>query len=156
MVNVFTFWLTGCCICALGMTPFSDSQPVHQLKDSQIDAAPPGTLLYSDAGYEIDVEKMNRMKRAITRAAKGMAAVEKLLTGAKKVWTKSQNYRLYKKNGNQESALQDFYSVEPVLTIPIPKEKAKVCLGAWTEFTRSTYRDCWWQTTNLDAGWRCI
>ena len=56
------------------------------------------------------------MKRAVTLAAKGLAALETLLTGAKKVPTVSKSYRLYKKKGSLETALNDFNSVEPVLT----------------------------------------
>ena len=92
----------------------SKSQPDKKLTDSQTDAVPPG-MLYSDAGYETDVERRSLKRRAITRAAKGIAAVEKLLTGATKVATQSKNYRAYKKNGDIQSALQDFYSVEPAL-----------------------------------------
>ena len=115
MVKFFTFWFTGCCIYMLGMTSVSESQRHNQLPGSQTDAAPP-RMLYSDAGYEIDVEKTGLRKRAISRAAKGMAALEKLLTGATKVHTSSKNFRLYKKNGNRQTALEDFYSVDPMLT----------------------------------------
>ena len=57
-----------------------------------------------------------------------MAAVGKLLTGAKKSWTQSTTYRLYKKNGNQQSAIQDFYSVEPKLAKRKPNSPT---IGSW-------------------------
>ena len=44
--------------------------------------------------------------------------MEKLLADAKKVSTPSKNYRLYKKNGNLDTAIKDFHSVEPVLAGP--------------------------------------
>ena len=114
MVNMFTFWFTGCCIYVLCATQISGSQPDLQLTDSQTDAEPSGMLL-SDTAYEVDMEKSVLKKRAITQAAKGLAAAEKLLKGATKVATQSKSYRLYKKNGHYETALQDFYSVEPRL-----------------------------------------
>ena len=100
----------------LGTTSFSECQ-ADQLRDAQIDAAP-HAMLHSDVGYETDMEKRSLWKRAITRAAKGMAVVEKLLTGATKVSTPSKTFRTYQKNGNYRTALQDFYSVEPRLTKP--------------------------------------
>ena len=66
------------------------------------------------AWYEFDNYGGDRGKRTVTRAAKELAAIETLLTGAKKVWTPSKNFRLYKKNGNLDTALKDFHSVEPV------------------------------------------
>ena len=61
--------------------------------------AQPG-MLSNDAAYENGPAERSLGKRAITRAAKGMAAVQKLLTGAKTVTTESKNFRVYKKNGN--------------------------------------------------------
>ena len=100
----------------LGTTSFSECQ-ADQLRDAQFDATPHG-MLHSDVRYETDMEKRSLWKRAITRAAKGMAVVGKLLTGATKVATPSKTFRAYRKNGNYETALQDFYSVEPRLTKP--------------------------------------
>ena len=54
-------------------------------------------------------------KRSITKAAQGLAAMEKILTGARKFRT-TKNSRNYRKNGNRETALKDFYSVEPVVS----------------------------------------
>ena len=100
----------------LGTTSFSECQ-ADQLRDAQIDAAPYG-MLHSDVGSEADMEKRGLWKRAITPAAKGIAAVEKLLTGATKVAAPSKTSRTYMKNGNYKTALQDFYSVEPRLRKP--------------------------------------
>ena len=73
-------------------------------------------MLSNDAAYESEPAERNVRKRAITRAVKGMVAVGKLLTGATKVATQSNKYRLYRKNGDINSAIRDFYSVEPMLT----------------------------------------
>ena len=52
-------------------------------------------------------------KRGITQAAKGLAAVEKLLTGVREFRSISKNFRTYTKTGNMQTALEDFYSVKP-------------------------------------------
>ena len=80
------------------------------------------------------MEKRGLWKRAITGAAKGIAAVAKLLTGATKVATSSKPFRAYRKNGNYETTQQDFYSVEPRLT------KAKQ-FGGTTGFDFGRRRD---------------
>ena len=98
----------------LDTTSFSECQ-ADQFRDAQIDAATHG-MLHSDVEYETVMEKRGLWKRAITGAAKGMAAVAKFLTGATKVATSSKTFRAYRKNGNYETTLQDFYSVEPRLT----------------------------------------
>ena len=86
------------------------------MTDEQNDAVP--QKYGNKAWYEFDNYGGDRGKRTVTRAAKGLAAMETLLTGAKKVWTPFKNFRLYKKNGNLDTALKDFHSVEPVLTLP--------------------------------------
>ena len=49
----------------------------------------------------------------IMHSITGLAALRKVLVGAKMVSTKSINYRKYKKPGTADTALADFYSVQP-------------------------------------------
>ena len=103
--------------------------------------AQPG-MLSNDAAYENGPAERSLGKRAITRAAKGIAAVQKLLTGAKTVTTESKNFRVYKKNGNYETALQDFYSVKPVLTNPKQNRPHIIIYRKQTCWT-NTYGNRW-------------
>ena len=69
-------------------------------------------ISYNSAGHGT-IE--GRETRALTGAAKSVAALEKILTSAKKVNTQAKSYRLYRKEGTLQTAMDDFYSVEPVL-----------------------------------------
>ena len=74
-----------------------------------------GADLYYGTGYELNAKSTDLAARAIGQTAKGAAAIQKLLSGAKKVGTKSKNYQAFMKDGNSETALADFNSVKPVL-----------------------------------------
>lgn len=78
-----------------------DAQPGAELNG--------GTMLLKE-------EYMYRRKRVVGMSARGLAATQKLLVGAQKVKTSSKKFRNYRKDGNYETALADFNSVEPVLT----------------------------------------
>ena len=108
-MEIFTFWFSGC--CAYGLCMITSAETHHVAQQG---------MLSNDAAYESEPVERNVRKRAITRAVKGMAAVEKLLTGATKVATLSKKYRLYKKNGDIDSAIRDFYSVGTMLTQNMP------------------------------------
>ena len=83
----------------------------YQISVAEHDSAP--RAVYNDAGYEIDGERQDLRKRAVlTPLFRGMAAADKLLTGARKFRTTKKS-RSYKKIGNRQTALEDFYSVEP-------------------------------------------
>ena len=87
------------------------------LVESQLDRAlrndQPGVHMYYGAGYGINLEDMGLATRAIAQVAKGNAAVQKLLRGAKKVGSKSKIFYKYQKDGNIETAMHDFNSVLP-------------------------------------------
>ena len=75
---------------------------------------------YNDASHETI---KGRETRAVTGAAKSVAALEKLLTSAKKVHTPSKNYILYRREGNLQTAMDDFYSMNPVWSKANPKRR---------------------------------
>ena len=83
---------------------------------------PQGEVINS-AEYISDTERRYQRKRTITRAAKGLAVVENLLAGAKKVSTESKKYRLYTKEGDVETALYDFASVNPRMEAQTKRRK---------------------------------
>ena len=85
----------------------------YQMSVAEHNSAP--RIAYNNAGYEIDGERQDLRKRAVlTPLFRGMAAADKLLTGARKFRTTKKS-RSYKKIGNRQTALEDFYSVEPVV-----------------------------------------
>ena len=96
--------------CTLIALP--NSQAEQQLPEIQYDIATQAIDISKD---ETDTFRIrNLRKRSANLAAKGMAALEKLLNGATKYRTNSQA-RFYRKPGNRETALNDFNSVKPVL-----------------------------------------
>ena len=75
-------------------------------------------ISYNSAGHGTIA---GRETRALTGAAKSVAALEKILTSAKKVKTPAKSYRLYRKEGTLQTAMDDFYSVEPIVRKRNPK-----------------------------------
>ena len=74
MINVSTFCLAVFCI----VTQFSESLAENQMPTEHTD----GTLqiiLNSDAEHNVDANRKDLTKRALTRAAKGLAATETIL-----------------------------------------------------------------------------
>ena len=61
-----------------------------------------------------DVEIRALTKRSLSQAAKGIAAAETILTGARKYYT-TKKARFWKKTGDLQTAIDDFYSIEPVV-----------------------------------------
>ena len=106
MMTTITIWLTGLCITTIS----SESPDEHQLEVTQ-------RIVYNDARGEGYTYKRDLTKRAITRAAKGLFVMEKLLTGTKKVAT-TKNARFYYKEDNRQSAFHDFNSVKQHLIKP--------------------------------------
>ena len=115
MMNIITFWLT----VLYTVIALSESRANHITSEVQTDATLQSTF-YNDDGGEGYTYERNLKKRAITRAnaaKKGLIVMEKLLTGAKKV-KMYKNVRFYQKNGDRRTALNDFNSVQPVVTRP--------------------------------------
>ena len=107
LMESFTFWFIGCCAYGLCIIASVENHPAVQQG-----------MLNNDAAYESGPAERSQGKRAIFRAAKGMAVVQKLLKGATKVCTNSKNCVLYKKTGDRQTALKDFYSVNPKFIEP--------------------------------------
>ena len=105
MKRVITLLLTGCCILIV----LSESPAALQTSELQTDAV----SQRKHTSNEWNVVRGLR-KRSASLGAKGLAAMETLLTGTKKTRT-TKNARFYKKIGNRQTALDDFNSVEPVL-----------------------------------------
>lgn len=107
----FLFWFIGFCVHVSCATVPVKRQTPQQPSGRQNDFVRQG-MIGTNAEYDIKPEKGVR-KRAINAATKGLVAVEKLLMGSRKATTSSKNYRLYRKHGNVNTAIQDFHSVEP-------------------------------------------
>ena len=75
---------------------------------------------YIDTAW-FDGYNKGRATRALTPAvAKSIATLEKLLSDASKVKSSSKHYRLYTKDGNSQTAMDDFMSLEPVPAMTDP------------------------------------
>ena len=114
-----TVWLAVYCAYVLCLNVSAESLIDHPLIE---DIVPQGEVINS-AEYIRDTERRYQKKRTITRAAKGLAVVENLLAGAKKVSTESKKYRLYTKKGDVETALYDFSSVNPRMETQTKRRK---------------------------------
>ena len=115
MAGLIPFFLTFSFVLVFGMASPAESHFNQRLRDSQ-----PNAMLMPRTEQVWNIQDTARRLRALAKTAKGMAAVEKLLTGAKKVKTDSMNYRSFKKNGNYKVALADFNSVKPRVKKPNP------------------------------------
>ena len=110
MNSITTLLLTGFCI-TMGL---SESPAEHQTSEVQTYQASQ-SILTSKALNKIGTYRRDLRKRSASLAAKGLAAVEAQLTGTKKGHI-TRKAIIYRKNGNRQTALNDFKSVEPVLT----------------------------------------
>ena len=119
MMKLFPLWFTGCFIVALGMIPLAESQLDQKLRYAQ--AMQTGADLYYGAGHDLYIISTGLRTRAVGQTAKGAAAVQKLLSGAKRARTTSKNYLTFRKDGGFETALADFNSVKPVLNKVHPR-----------------------------------
>ena len=114
-MNIIAFWLTVLYL----VIALSESRAEHFTSEVQTKAALQNTF-YNDVGDERYTYERGLKKRAIARAnaaKKGLNVMEKLLTGAKKVKT-TKNVNFYQKDGDRRTALNDFNSVQPVVTRP--------------------------------------
>ena len=110
MNSITTLLFTGFCI-TMGL---SERPAEHQTSEVQTDQAS-HSILTNKALDDIGTNRRDLRKRSASLAAKGLAAVEALLTGTKK-GAITRKARIYTKIGNSQTALNDFKSVEPVLT----------------------------------------
>ena len=100
----------GCFILVLSFASLAESQV-----DKNIDGVQCGNKMHSATGL-VKIDNIDRRKMAISRSTRGIADVQRLLTVAKKIKTKSKNYRNYEKEGNYYTALADFNSLKPKVT----------------------------------------
>lgn len=67
-----------------------------------------------ERGTDRDHVRVTRGISLAIRAMKGFAAVEKLVSGAKSLSSKSIRHRRYQRQGDFETAKEEFYSLNPV------------------------------------------
>ena len=112
MKNVIALWLTGHCI----LIAVTENRAGYQMSVVQTGAE--SQIIFNNAARDEDYTYNRGLtERSISTAKKGLLAMEKLLMGAKKVQT-NKRARFYRKNGNRQTALADFYSVKPAVTRP--------------------------------------
>ena len=119
----------------MAMLSFADSERNQKLRELQ-----PDVDMHS-AVRLIKVKSMGPNTRALRHTTRGLDAARKLLAGAQQIATKSKKFRSYIKDGNLETALADFNSVDPVLSKdPMPRPGVGK-FYAWNALSRHKYEN---------------